>query len=31
MKNDGVDYEKTELLSDETINYVESIKEALSK
>lgn len=31
MKNDGVDYEKTELLSEETINYVESIKEALSK
>ena len=29
--NNGVDYEKTELLSDETINFVESIKENFSK
>ena len=31
MKNDGVDYEKTELLSDETINYVESIKDSVEE
>ncbi len=31
MINNGVDYEKTDLLSDETINYIESIKKNLSK
>jgi len=29
--NNGVDYEKTKLLSNETINYVESVKEGFSK